>query len=116
LDEDDVLGYVILAIETDHVLSISSDGRALVQPVGEIKVLAAGGKGVILQKLDDKARIAAACIVGESGVTVRGITRNKPSEDSYTARQMNNYLGKRASKGSVLDTRVRAVEAVAQNP
>jgi topoisomerase-4 subunit A len=115
LDASDALAYVIPAFETDNVLSISSDGRALVQPVGEIKVLAAGGKGVILQKLDGKARIAAACIVDENGVTVRGITRNKPAEDIYTTRQMNNYLGKRASKGSVLDTRVRAVEVAVQN-
>ncbi len=110
LDDGDVLTYVMPVLEADHVLSISSDGRALVQPVAEVKVLAAGGKGVILQKLEAKARIAAACIVGENGVTVRGVTRNKPAEDAYTARQINNYLGKRAGKGNLLDTRVKAVE------
>jgi topoisomerase-4 subunit A len=110
LDGGDTVAYAMPALETDKVLSITSDGKALVQTVAEIKVLAAGGKGVILQKLEPKARISAACVVGESGVTVRGISRNKPLEDSYTARQMGNYMGKRASKGSALDTRVKTVE------
>jgi topoisomerase IV subunit A len=110
LDEGDTLAYAMPALATATVLSITSDGKALVQSVADIKVLAAGGKGVILQKLEPKATLVAACVVGENGVTVRGITRNKPAEDSYSARQMGNYLGKRASKGNVLDTRVRAVQ------
>ena len=112
LDEGDAVGFVMAFEESNNVLSISSDGRALVQAVAEIKVLSAGGKGVILQKLEGKAIIAAACIVGEGGVTVRGISRNKPSEDSYSSRQMGNYLGKRATKGNALDTRVKTIEGV----
>ncbi len=115
LDDGDVLAYAMPAEEADTVLSITSDGRALVQAVADIKVLAAGGKGVILQKLEAKASIAAACLVGDNGVTVRGMSRNKPAEDSYSARQMGNYLGKRASKGMVLDTRVKTVEQATTN-
>jgi topoisomerase IV subunit A len=115
LDEGDALAFAMPAEQADNVLSITSDGRALVQTVADIKVLAAGGKGVILQKLEAKASVAAACLVGENGVTVRGIARSKAVEDSYTARQMGNYLGKRASKGNQLDTRVKTVEAVVAN-
>lgn len=115
LDEGDAVKFVMSFDETSNVLSITSDGRALVQAVADIKVLAAGGKGVILQKLEAKASIVAACVVGEGGVTVRGISRNKPSEDSYSARQMGNYLGKRATKGNVLDTRVKTVESASGN-
>jgi topoisomerase IV subunit A len=115
LDEGDTLKCVMSFEETSNVLSVTSDGRALVQAVADIKMLAAGGKGVILQKLEPKASISAACIVGEGGVTIRGITRNKPSEDSYSARQMGNYLGKRATKGNVLDTRVKTIELAVSN-
>jgi topoisomerase-4 subunit A len=115
LDDGDTLAYAMPAQEADNVLSVSSDGRALVQAVADIKVLAAGGKGVILQKLEAKAHIAAACLVGEQGVTVKGVSRNKPAEDSYSARQMGNYLGKRASKGNPLDTRVKTVEMAISN-
>ncbi len=112
LDEGDVLACAMPAEASNHILSITSDGRALVQSVADIKVLSAGGKGVILQKLETKTTVAAACLVGDNGVTVRGISRNKPAEDSYTARQMSNYLGKRASKGAQLDTRVKTIEHV----
>ncbi len=115
LDNGDVLAFALLVQQhgqtSDLVFSLSSDGRALVQPVQEVKQLAAGGKGVILQKLEGKAFISAACVVAENGVQVLGSGRGgKTVEDSYTARQMNNYLGKRASKGSPLDTRVKLAE------
>jgi topoisomerase IV subunit A len=117
LEEGDAVKFVMSFSfdETSNVLSITSDARALVQPVADIKVLAAGGKGVILQKLEPTANISAACIVGEGGVFIRGTTRNKPSEDNYSARQMGNYLGKRASKGNLLDTRVKTIESVTSN-
>ncbi len=115
LDEGDLVAYAMTVSDADSVLSISSDSRALVQAAADIKILAAGGKGVILQKLEAKTTLAAACLVGLGGATVCGTSRNKAAEDSYTARQLGNYLGKRASKGAVLDTRVKQIEQAIAN-
>jgi topoisomerase IV subunit A len=111
LDANDTLAFVMPAEKAALVFSLSSDGRALVQPLEETKLLPAGGKGVILQKLETKHTITAACIVGEGGIQLLGTGRaSKSLEDIYTARQLSNYLGKRASKGSYLDTRVKLAE------
>jgi topoisomerase IV subunit A len=119
LDEGDKLAFVFIAtpdqLATANLFSISSDKMALVQPAIDIKLLSSGGKGVILQRLDTllntSTYIVACCWVGELGVTLRGISRQKQIEDSYTVRQLTYYLGKRASKGVVLDTRVKEIEA-----
>jgi topoisomerase IV subunit A len=119
LDEGDKLAFVFIAtpdqLATANLFSISSDKMALVQPAIDIKLLSSGGKGVILQRLgtllNTSTYIVACCWVGELGVTLRGISRQKQIEDSYTVRQLTYYLGKRASKGVALDTRVKEIEA-----
>lgn len=119
LDEGDKLAFVFIAtpdqLATANLFSVSSDKMALVQPAIDIKLLSSGGKGVILQRLgtllNTSTYIVACCWVGELGVTLRGISRQKQIEDSYTVRQLTYYLGKRASKGVVLDTRVKEIEA-----
>ena len=112
-DTGDSLGFVLPCAGDAQVFSVASDLNALMQPVNEVKVLSAGGKGVILQRLDDMSQLVGASMVGAAGVMVTGVSRNKPQSETYTLRQLASYAGKRAAKGYTLSTRVKmSIESV----
>lgn len=120
LQANDALAFVLIAniheIDTLNILSISSENMALIQSATHIKLLSSGGKGVKLQNLEGSTAVSpyiSACIcLGQSGVIIQGISRQKQIEESYTARQLHGFMGKRGSKGFLLNTRIKQINTV----
>ncbi len=92
----------------DRVLCVSAQGKALSFPVGDVKVLKNGGRGVILMSLDDKDPLRQAIVHGAAGVQIDGMGRGgKPVERRFTAGALSDYDGTRARKGRFLEPRIK---------
>ena len=86
------------------IACLSSSGKVLLFGVDELKQLSGGGRGVILQGLEDKETLLSALPISEQGLTVSGVARGgKPYTENLTGRQLADYAGKRARKGKALD-------------
>lgn len=99
-----------------HIACLSAEGRVLIFPAAEIKRLS-GGRGVILQGLDEGEALLAALPIGRRGVVATGQGRGgKPASVTLgNATAFEPYLGKRARKGRLLAARFKAqsLQAVA---
>jgi topoisomerase-4 subunit A len=85
----------------------SVKGKFLVFGVEEIKTLSAGGRGTILIGLDADDQLAQTVPIGNAGLRVTGIYRNKPSETILAGARLAPYVSKRARKGRLLDLRAK---------
>jgi topoisomerase-4 subunit A len=75
----------------------------------EIKFLASGGRGVILQRLDGNEQLLDAVAFGSAGLLVSGTARSgKPMSVLLRGAELESHLGKRASKGRKLPPRIKA--------
>ena len=97
-----------VATHTD-IACLSGNGRLLIFPAAEIKMLSGGGRGVILQDLDDGEKLIAALPIGARGVVVNGVGRgSKPSSVRLFGSALEPHRGKRARKGRLLQARIKA--------
>ena len=93
-----------------QVLAVSAQGKALVVPVGELRVLRNGGRGSTLLGLDAGDALAQAIVFGDAGVRVRGVGRGgKPVDRVFSGRELAAWAGTRGRKGRFLEPRVREV-------
>lgn len=91
------------------IACLSEHGRLLVFGLDEIKVLASGGRGVNLIDLDDNEKMITAQAISEQGLRIMATGRTgKQQETTLTARDLGDYIGKRARKGKKLDARQKA--------
>ena len=92
----------------DSVVCASAQGRVLVYPVPEVKVLKSGGRGVILMGLDPKEALTGVAVTDARGVEVSGTGRGgKVRTDARSLRQLADWRGSRANKGKLLEPRVK---------
>ena len=93
----------------DRIACLSGNGRVLVFPASEIKFLT-GGRGNILQELEDRELLLAAIPIGKKGVVVSGTGRGgKEASVTLSGAALENHAGKRARKGRVLQQKIKAV-------
>ena len=97
-----------VAAHTD-IACLSGKGRLLIFPAAEIKMLSGGGRGVILQDLDDGEKLVAALPIGARGVVVNGAGRGgKQTSSRLFGSALELYRGRRARKGRLLQARIKA--------
>ncbi|MGH8805204.1 MAG: DNA topoisomerase IV subunit A, partial [Polaromonas sp.] len=95
-------GAVPLAPAT-HVACASTGGRILTFEISELKLQAAGGRGLMLLDLDAKDTLAGAAAYTRS-VKIEGIGRGgKAREETLEIRSLNNARAARARKGKAAD-------------
>jgi topoisomerase-4 subunit A len=100
------LAPVDLALHT-AIACLSSQGRLLVFAPEELKVLASGGRGVILQRLESGERLLAAIPIGKRGVIVAGTSRaGKDASVLLSSAALQPHFGRRATKGHKLAARL----------
>ncbi len=116
LEPGDVpLRPALLAPEMARVLCVSTEGKALVLDLGEVKMLRNGGRGVILMGLDPKDTLRQAIAFGPVGERVRGTGRGAKAVDRvFGAGALEAWAGVRARKGRFLEPRVK--DAVLETP
>ncbi|HYF18706.1 MAG TPA: DNA topoisomerase IV subunit A [Ramlibacter sp.] len=81
-----------------HVACVSSSRRILTFPIGELRQMANGGRGLMLMDLDKKEKLAGAAAYVRS-VVIRGTSRGKEREETLEIRTLNNAAGTRGRKG-----------------
>ncbi|MGL4574944.1 MAG: DNA gyrase subunit A, partial [Burkholderiaceae bacterium] len=73
--------------------------RLLVFGMDELKVLSAGGKGVILMDIEKGEALITALAIGSAGLSVAREFRGKMMQENMSLRSLHEYEGKRARKG-----------------
>ncbi|MDP3799260.1 MAG: DNA topoisomerase IV subunit A [Polaromonas sp.] len=98
----DSTGAVPLSPAT-HVACASTGGRILTFEITDLKLQAAGGRGLMLLDLDAKDTLAGAAAYTRS-VKIEGIGRGgKVREETLEIRSLNNARAARARKGKAAD-------------
>lgn len=92
------------------IACLSENGRLLVFGLDEIKYQPGGGRGVILMELDANEKLLAAEPITQKGLNVVGTGQRsgKPQENRITGAELANHIGKRARKGKLLASRMKA--------
>jgi topoisomerase-4 subunit A len=86
-----------------HVCCASTNGRILTFDIGELKVMANGGRGLMLIDLEPKDSLAGAAAYVRS-VKISGIGRGgKERDESLEIRSLNNAKAGRGRKGKAAD-------------
>lgn len=112
--DDKPLRPAIFQPGMNQVLCVSEEGRALVFPLDEVKVLKSGGRGVAVMGTEKKDLLQQAVVFGKPGVMVAGMGRGqKLVERQFTAAQLAAWSGTRARKGRFLEPRVKQASLAA---
>jgi len=115
MDEgDEPLMPRVIAANASAVACLSERGRLLVFGLADIKNQSAGGRGVTLMELDDKERLLAAEPITQKGVRVIGTGQRsgKAQESNLSGSDLAHHIGKRARKGKLLASRMKATQLV----
>ncbi len=115
MDEgDEPLMPRVIATNASAVACLSERGRLLVFGLADIKNQSAGGRGVTLMELDDKERLLAAEPISQKGVRVIGTGQRsgKAQESNLSGADLAHHIGKRARKGKLLVSRMKATQLV----
>ncbi|WP_309679530.1 DNA topoisomerase IV subunit A [Polaromonas sp.] len=90
-------------VPATHVACASTGGRILTFEIGDLKLQAAGGRGLMLLDLEAKDSLAGAAAYTRS-VKITGIGRGaKEREETLEIRSLNNARAARARKGKAAD-------------
>lgn len=110
LDEgDQPLPPKVIPPDASALACLSAQGRLLVFGIDEIKHLASGGRGVILMELEKGEKLLAAQAISQKGLVVIGSGRGgKEQEVSLSAVALGLHIGKRARKGKLLESKLKA--------
>lgn len=96
--------------DAKDVALLTAKGRLLVIPLGEVKQLPTGGRGVSLIEPEVKGdgMVDALAIAPRASLKVCGHGRTgKPTEEILDSRALKPYAGKRARKGQLLAIRFK---------
>ena len=90
-------------VAATHVACASTGGRILTFEISELKLMAGGGRGLMLIDLEAKDTLAGAAAYTRS-VQIAGIGRGgKPRAETLEIRSLNNARAARARKGKAAD-------------
>jgi topoisomerase-4 subunit A len=105
----------VIAKHASAIACLSEKGRLLVFGLNEIKNQPGGGRGVILMELDDGEKLTAAEPISQKGVKVIGTGQRsgKAQESNLSGAELANHIGKRARKGKLLASRMKATQLAA---
>ena len=118
-DGSTLIGMVTLDEANPLLACLAAKNRLLVFDASEVRLLSAGGKGVMLMGLDEDAKLLTVTAVYDRGLLVRGTGRGgKAREQLLGRRAIGDYIAKRARKGKTLPLtwKAEAVEALAVDP
>jgi topoisomerase-4 subunit A len=104
-DGDALLRPVPVFPGAQRLALLSGKGKFLLFGLDEVKTLSGGGRGTILMGLDANDLLSQVVPIGQGGLRVTGMYRNKPVEDILSGASLQPYAGKRARKGRQLDVR-----------
>jgi topoisomerase IV subunit A len=96
-----------------QVAGLAMDGRLLVFGRDELKLQSAGGRGLTLMDVDDKAPLVSATTFGDT-LLVQGLGRgDKPKDEGLRGAPLASHVGKRARKGRKVEGFKKALRVLA---
>ncbi len=98
LNDGDEVVFVSVVGPKDSVLCATSDGHALGVKVDEIAILSGAGKGAMLIKLEDDAKVLGAVVAISSR---QSIVAETPKGKTYEI-TLQSVLGRRAATGTAI--------------
>ena len=105
----------VLDSSVSAIACLSEKGRLLVFGLDECKSRSNGGRGVILMELENNEKLLAAQPISQRGVVVSGSGRGRKAQQvALSASGLAPYIGKRARKGKVLESKLKPVTLTAQ--
>jgi len=109
-DGDEPVMPVIIGKQASALVCLSEKGRLLVFGMDEIKTQASGGRGVTLMDLEPNEKLLAAQPISKKGVRIVGTSARsgKPQENTLSGADLAHHFGKRARKGKLLASRMKA--------
>lgn len=112
LDEGStILRPQAITSQTTALSCISENGALLVFNLSELKALSNGGRGVILQNLDEKDQLADVAPINNKGVLLSGLRKNgKAQEVRIVGAAFASYQGKRARKGKLISQKLHTLK------
>ena len=111
MDEgDEPVMPVIIGKQASALACLSEKGRLLVFGMDEIKTQASGGRGVTLMDLEANEKLFAAQPISKKGVRIVGTSARsgKLQENTLSGADLAHHFGKRARKGKLLTSRMKA--------
>ena len=111
MDEgDEPLMPAIIGKQASALVCLAEKGRLLVFGMDEIKTQASGGRGVTLMDLDANEKLLAAQPISKKGVRILGTSARsgKHQENTLSGADLAHHFGKRARKGKLLASRMKA--------
>ncbi len=90
-----------------YVAALSSDARLLLFALDEVPVRPNGGVGVQLIALPEGVTLASAAGSDGKSLAVSGVKRKNRATATLDAKQLAEYMGKRAQRGKVCDAGLR---------
>lgn len=110
-DGDAPLPPAPIGDDATHVACLSANGRLLLVGLDEVKVLSAGGRGVILMELEPKETLLQAVGVGATGLvlTGTGLRGGKVPPQTLAGKTLLPYVGKRARKGRTIEAKLKDI-------
>ncbi len=111
MDEgDEPVMPVVIGKQASALACLSEKGRLLVFGMDEIKTQASGGRGVTLMDLEANEKLFAAQPISKKGVRIVGTSARsgKPQENTLSGADLAHHFGKRARKGKLLTSRMKA--------
>ncbi len=117
-DKEEPLAPAPIDLKRDTLIAcLSSGARLLVFAAPEIRMLAGGGRGVILQELDGPEKLLQSIPLSPSGVYVAGPGRGgKEAIQLLSGAALEAYIGKRARKGRTVGAKFKPARLQAVRP
>ena len=106
-DGDKPLTIIPIPKEESALAILTNLGYLLVISTISVKELFAGGRGVRLIGLRPGDQIRSACLVGETGLEFRALTKQGLSKVFKLSRnKLLDFIGKRSQKGRKVNSRL----------
>ena len=103
-----------IGAKASAIACLSEKGRLLVFGMDELKTLSGGGRGVTLIDLEPGETLIAALPISQRGVIAFGTGRGgKAQQVALSATALAPHIGKRARKGRVLESKLKAAGLIA---
>ncbi|MEX0958532.1 MAG: DNA topoisomerase IV subunit A [Burkholderiales bacterium] len=97
----------------NYVAALSGNGRLLLFPIAELKVLSKG-RGMIVMGLDTNEKLLAVAVSDQRTLTVFGIAQRsgKEKEVTISGDKLAHHVGKRARMGRVLPEKLKPPKGI----
>jgi topoisomerase IV subunit A len=111
--ETPVAPFVYQEAPGNYVAALSGNGRLLLFPIAELKVLAKG-RGMIVMGLDTGEKLLAVAVSDQRTLTVFGTAQRsgKDKEVTISGDKLAHHVGKRARMGRVLPEKLKPPKGI----